>query len=83
MPEKKTLNEDLFYKGSSQVPTCPVFTRAKIKSRFGIFVNLPSHWALVCYKSNLNTTIRTIMLLQGLHIDQIRPLRPSKDQDGV
>ena len=26
-----------------QVPTCPVFTRAKIKSRFGIFVDLPSH----------------------------------------
>ena len=26
-----------------QVPTCPVFTRAKIKSRFGILVNLPSH----------------------------------------
>ena len=25
-----------------QVPTCPVFTRAKIKSRLGILVNLPS-----------------------------------------
>ena len=27
-----------------QVPTCPVFTRAKIKSRFGIIVNLPSQY---------------------------------------
>ena len=26
-----------------QVPTCPVFTRAKIKSRLGILDNLPSH----------------------------------------
>ena len=26
------------------MPTCPVFTRAKIKSRFGILVNLPSQY---------------------------------------
>ena len=38
MPEKKTLNEDLFYRRSSaNLP------RAKIKSRFGILANLPSH----------------------------------------
>ena len=27
-----------------QVPTCPVFTRAKIKSHFGILVNSPSQY---------------------------------------
>ena len=27
-----------------QVPTCPVFTRAKIKSRLGILINLPSQY---------------------------------------
>ena len=31
------------YSTRDQVPTCPVFTRAKIKSRFVIFKNLPSH----------------------------------------
>ena len=31
------------YSTRDQVPTCPVFTRAKIKSRFGILKNLPSH----------------------------------------
>ena len=30
------------YSTRDQVPTCPVFTRAKIKSRFGILKNLPS-----------------------------------------
>ena len=29
-----------------QVPTCPVFTRAKIKSRLGILDNLPSQYSL-------------------------------------
>ena len=32
-----------------QVPTCPVFTRAKIKSHFGILVNLPSHYPKLEY----------------------------------
>ena len=41
MPERKTLNRT--YSVGDQVPTCPVFTRAKIKSRFGIIDNLPSH----------------------------------------
>ena len=40
MPERKTLNRT--YSVGDQVPTCPVFTRAKIKSRFGILVDLPS-----------------------------------------
>ena len=31
------------YSIRDQVPTCPVFTCAKIKSRFGILKNLPSH----------------------------------------
>ena len=31
------------YSARDQVPTCPVFTRAKIKSRFGIKVNLSRH----------------------------------------
>ena len=41
MPERKTLNRT--YSVGDQVPTCPVFTRAKIKSHFGILVNLQSH----------------------------------------
>ena len=40
MPERRTLNRT--YSVGDQVPTCPVFTRAKIKSRFRILVNLPS-----------------------------------------
>ena len=32
------------YSIRDQVPTCPVFTHAKIKSRFGILLNLPSHY---------------------------------------
>ena len=35
------------YSTRDQVPTCHVFTRAKIKSRFGILKNLPSHFILV------------------------------------
>ena len=41
MPERKTLNRT--YSVGDQVPTCPVFTRAKIKSRPGILVNFASH----------------------------------------
>ena len=41
MPERKTLNEDLFYKGSSaNLPR--LHTCENIKSRFGILKNLPS-----------------------------------------
>ena len=36
-----------------QVPTCPVFTRAKIKSRLGILVNLPSHWSTASMLTSL------------------------------
>ena len=32
------------YSTRDQVPTCLVFTRAKIKSRFGILKNLPSQY---------------------------------------
>ena len=49
MPGLICLREKLWtrtYSIRDQVPTCPVFTRAKIKSRFGILVNLPSHWAI-------------------------------------
>ena len=42
MPERRTLNRT--YSVGDQVPTCPVFTRAKIKSRFGILVDLPSQY---------------------------------------
>ena len=41
MPEKKLWTRT--YSTRDQVPTCPVFTREKIKSRFGILKNLPSH----------------------------------------
>ena len=40
MPERKTLNRTYFCRGSSA--NLPVFTRAKIKSRFERLVNLPS-----------------------------------------
>ena len=40
MPERKTLNRT--YSVGDQVPTCPVFTRAKIKSRDGILVDFAS-----------------------------------------
>ena len=42
MPGLICLREKLWtrtYSVGDQVPTCPVFTRAKIKSRFGILVN--------------------------------------------
>ena len=45
MPGLICLREKLWtrtYSIGDQVPTCPVFTRAKIKSRFRILVNLPS-----------------------------------------
>ena len=41
MPERKTLNRT--YSVGDQVPTCPIFTRVKIKSRFGIIDNFASH----------------------------------------
>ena len=47
MPGLICLREKLWtrtYSIGDQVPTCPVFTRAKIKSRFGILVNLPSQY---------------------------------------
>ena len=47
MPGLICLREKLWtrtYSIGDQVPTCPVFTRAKIKSHFGILVNLPSQW---------------------------------------
>ena len=54
MPVLICLREKLWtrtYSIGDQVPTCPVFTRAKIKSRFGILVNLPSQWCfVVCEK---------------------------------
>ena len=48
MPEKKKKKKkkNLWkrtYSIRDQVPTCPVFTRVKIKPCFGILVNLPSH----------------------------------------
>ena len=46
MPVLICLREKLWtrtYSIRDQVPTCPVFTRAKIKTRFGISKNLPSH----------------------------------------
>ena len=48
MPERKTLNEDLFYKGSSA--NLPRFTRAKIKPRSGIKEKFSRH---NMYKSDL------------------------------
>ena len=36
------------YSVGDLVPTCSVFTRAKIKSRFGILVNLPSQYIYMC-----------------------------------
>ena len=41
MPEKKLWTRT--YSTRDQAPTCPIFTRTKIKSRFGILKNLPSH----------------------------------------
>ena len=37
------------------MPTCPVFTRAKIKSRFGILKNLPSHKYVLELRNRLET----------------------------
>ena len=42
MPERKTLNEDLFYRGSSA--NLPRLHTCEIKSCFGILVDLPSHY---------------------------------------
>ena len=52
------------YSTRDQVPTCPVFTRAKIKFRFGILKNLPSQFAHCWMVSNLeNDYILLIILL--------------------
>ena len=56
------------YSTRDQVPVCPVFTRAKIKSRFGIFNNLPSHlwyvnilnWKLIILDDCFDRLILTI-----------------------
>ena len=48
------------YSRRDQVPTCPVFIRAKIKSRFGILVNLPSQKVYSSIEKGL-------ILLQGIH----------------
>ena len=42
MPEEKLWTRTYYTR--DQVPICPVFTRAKLKSRFGILKNLPSHY---------------------------------------
>ena len=47
MPVLICLREKLWtrtYSIRDQVPTCPVFTRAEIKFRFGILKNLPSQY---------------------------------------
>ena len=41
MPEEKL--RTMTYYTRDQVPVCPVFTHAKIKSRFGIKVNFSRH----------------------------------------
>ena len=43
------------------MPTCPVFTRAKIKSRFGIIVNLPSQYVYIL--SSTDRLFRCIALI--------------------
>ena len=56
MPVLIFLREKLWtrtYSIGDQVPTCPVFTRAKIKSRFGILVNLPSQYTVSMSKAVL------------------------------
>ena len=54
MPERRTLNRT--YSVGDQVPTCPVFTRAKIKSRFGILVDFSSQYLpMIC---KILTTIK-------------------------
>ena len=54
MPERKTLNRT--YSVGDQVPTCPVFTRAKIKSRFEDFSPISRHnllYQIILYKKGL------------------------------
>ena len=52
MPERKTLNEDLFYKGSSANPP-RLHTCENIKSRSGIKVKFSRHKTLVFLVENL------------------------------
>ena len=74
MPERKTLNRT--YSVGDQVPTCPVFTRAKIKSRFGILVNLPSQYYLPKDQSCQYYLIwgKVISILSHLQISHIYTL---------
>ena len=46
-PRKKIWTRS--YSTRDQVPVCPVFTRAKIKSRFGILKNFPSQYIFNIY----------------------------------
>ena len=58
------------YSIGDQVPTCPVFTHAKIKSRFGILVNFASHY--IIYSTNILTLLaelRIYWLLLLLQMD--------------
>ena len=55
MPERRTLNRT--YSVGDQVPTCPVFPRAKIQSSFGILVNFPSQFVFFYVKEIKNIPI--------------------------
>ena len=74
MPERRTLNRT--YSVGDQVPTCPVFTRAKTKvpfwdlSRFPVTVLLSSSW------SN-NLRLRYIAILKTLSSDNDNVISPS------
>ena len=62
MPGLICLREKLWtrtYSIGDQVPTCPVFTRAKIKSRFGILVNLPSQYTQDQLKADITLDVRS------------------------
>ena len=56
MPEDKLWTRT--YSTRDQVPTCPVFTRVKIKSRFGILKNSHHTWKK-CYAIKAGSTAMT------------------------
>ena len=63
MPVLICLREKLWtrtYSTRDQVPTCPVFTRAKIKPRFGIKVNSSRHNTYYNKDNNAGTAISII-----------------------
>ena len=64
MPERKSLNEDLLYRGSSaNLPRLHTFEN---KSRFGILVNLPSQYLVNSILSiDVNLTITTSLGQSG------------------